>query len=270
MIGLLDRPPIPAQVLFRPAFRHPARPPLMGQLVQVNPQVQIPKIEAPVTIQFGLGGLPLSIGLFAASGLTFLIRSQLPDGWPKTVALLVGAGLGVGGVANLVIPPKAAAPAAPAPLPGPAPLPSGATAAGDKSAGFAPASAPAFTRVQIEVVSPKPDQEIDHTGTFLGVGTPKIPILLRLYNPSAENVTFNLEFEWDEFPTVIGYNREPNHGSKAFQVTLAPNEERNQTFDLPVQTEGFSTSITVGLSMYKKRTPEENRILAATWTFSVT
>lgn len=273
-MNILDRPPIPMRVPLAPAFRPPVyRPRLAQPWIEVKPQIQIqqPKIEAPVSIQLGLGSLPLSIGLFAGAGVAFLVRSGVPEGWPQTVATVVGAGLAVGGIANLIIPPKAPhppPPAAPAAPPGPPPPPSGAAAPEEKPAGFTPPSVPAFTRIQLEVVSPKPDQEIKHTGWFL-VGD-KIPVVIRMYNPTDESVTVNLEFEWDEFPGLIGYTKESHHGSKAFQVTLAAKEQRNDTFELPVQSGSSWTSLNVALAIYKKRMPEENRFLLQNLTFTVT
>lgn len=240
----------------------------LSQFVQLNPKVSIdkPSISAPINIE--LGGLPLSIGLFAGSGLSFLARSGLPKGWPQTTAAIVGAILGVGGVVNLLIPRQSSqGSTAAAPASGPVP-PSGVTPGGEAAPGFAPPSVPAFSRVQIELVSPASGQEISHTGTFLGIGSPKIPIQLRLQNPTSESVTFNLEFEWDESPAVLGYNMSPSHGSKAFQVTLAPGEQRNETFELP-QGSAWST-LAVALALYKKRAPGENRFLVVNSTFSVT
>lgn len=271
----LDRPPVPIPLAFAPGFRPPAyRPRLAQPWVEVKPQVTIeqPKIEAPINISLGLGGLPLSIGLFAGSGVSFLIRSAVPQGWPQTVATVAGVALALGGVGNLIFPkaPPAPAPAAaPAGPPPPPPPPSGAAAPENKPAGYVPPSVPAFTRVQIEMISPAPDQEISHTGTFFGIGTPKIPVQLRLYNPTAESVSFNLEFEWDETPSLMGYNQSPSHGSKAFQVTLAPNEERNDSFDLPMVV-WLSNATTVALELYKKRTPNENRFLVLSRIFNVT
>jgi len=228
-------------------------------LVDVKPEINV---KPTIPINIDLGGLPLSIGLFAASGLTFLIRGALPKGWPQTLTIIGGGGLAAAGVINLMLPKaKASAPAAPA-----AP-PSGVKAAEERPAGFAPPSVPAFSKVQFEMITPQPDQEIEHWGWLFS--TDRIPVTVRLYNPTAEPVSFNLEFEWDEMPSLVGYSRESNHGAKAFQVTLGPNEQRNDVFELPVATGGFSTSLQVAMSVYKKRTPQENRFLLMTRTFVV-
>jgi hypothetical protein len=69
---------------------------------------------------------------------------------------------------------------------------------------------------------------------------------------------------------MIGYNRAPNHGSKAFQMTIGPNQEKNESFELPYQSSGFATSsMSVSLAIYKKRTPDENPMLISNTTFNV-
>lgn len=247
--------------------------PHMGQgaWVEVRPEIKIesPTISTPINIE--LGGLPLSLGLFAAGGLAFLVRGSLETGWPKTTALMVGSALGVAGIVNLVLPKKASAPPAaapPKPMVAPTP-PSGIIPTEGSPPGFTPPSAPAFSKTVIQMTSPATDQTVEHTGTFLGFGTPKIPVQLQLYNPTEESVTLNLEFEWDEQPSLIGYSRDIVHSSKGFQLTLAPFEQRNETVDLPMVT-GLSTLTTVGLVLYKRRTPQENKYLVLTRTFSIT
>jgi hypothetical protein len=249
----------------------PYQPRLAQPYVEIKPQVTIDKPSFSTPINIELGALPLSIGLFAGSGLAFLLRGGLPNGWPKNVALGTGAVLAIGGIVNLLLPKKAASavPAAPAAPPGAAAPPSGIVSAEDKGSGFTPPSIPAFTRAQIEVVSPDQDQTVEHSGTFLGIGTPKIPLKMRFYNPTDESVTLNLEFEWDEFATTLGFDREPQHGSYAAQVTLGPKEERNLPFDLPIVTSRGWNTLNVALAIYKKRTPDENRFLVINRSFSV-
>lgn len=265
------------QVLFpvnlRPQYRAPGYRPRLAQFIEVKPQITVekPTITTPISIE--LGGLPLSLGLFLGSGLAFLVRSGLPKGWPQTAALVLGGALSAAGIVNLVMPKKAAAapatPAAPAAPPVPPPPPSGGFAAEEKPSGFIPPSVPAFTRIQMEMVSPAQDQEIDNTGTFFGIGTPKTPITMRFYNPMPEAVTFNMEFDWDEMPVIAGFAGDSSHGSKSFQVTLGPKEQRNEVFELPIVSSGW-TSIDIALATYKKRLPEENRFLVVNRSFRVT
>ena len=259
---------VPIAGLYRP---RPAGP-FLSQLVEVKaPQITIP-ISAPIStpINIDLGSLPLSVGFFAGSGITFLVRSGVPEGWPQTAATILGAGLAVAGVVNLFLK-KAQAPPAPAPPPaaGPPPPPPAGAAASEPAAPppFQPPSAGAFMGLQFELVSPKPDEEVKHLGWFL-TGD-RIPVALRMLNPSDEAATFNLEFEWEEFPSMIGYNLSPSRAAKAFQIALGPKEEKNETFELPIASGSGWSSIAVALSVYKKRTPTDPRALVVNVTFNV-
>lgn len=78
-----------------------------GGLFEIKPQV-----NAPVSISLGLGSLPLSIGLFAASGASFLIGSQVKS--IKPVTDIIGVAAAGFGVLNLVMGgPKEAGPTPP-------------------------------------------------------------------------------------------------------------------------------------------------------------
>lgn len=248
---------IPVMGLYRPSFAQP-RP--LGQLLNVNPNVQ-------VTVQTGLEKYLFPVGLMAAGGASFIVGSVLPE-QAKPVTTIVGIGLIGWGVFSLIRGGTSGGASA-APMP-PPPPPSGAVPIENSPAPFQPPSVPAFNQLQIEMVSPDTDQEIEHVGTFLGIGKPKIPVQMRFYNPTAEPVTFNLDIDWTEFPSIIGYNRDSVTGSMSFQVSLAPNEQKNQEFDLPVQTPVFATSVTVQMAVFKKRTPGENRFLVVNRTFSLT
>lgn len=253
--------------IYRPAYAAPrsGQPGVparrMAQLVSVNPNVS-------VTVQTGLEKYLFPVGLMAAGGASFIVGTVIPPSL-KVVTTLSGLGLIGWGVYVLIKGGQSggAAPVAPAATP---PPPTGATPIEASPQPFVPPSIPAFNMVQIEMVSPLDSATIGNVGTFLGIGTPKIPIMLRFYNPTQEPVTFNLEFEWDEFAAVIGYNRASKHGTQVFQVSLGPGEEKNQEFDLVIQTSGYSSQIDVALSLYKKRLPNENRVLAMTRTFTVT
>src|SRR3990170_5300633 len=81
---------------FQPIPYAPARPKKLAQ-IEFNPHV-----EAPITIE--LGSLPLSLGLFAGSGISFLIGAQVPSiSGVTTVAGITLAGFGV---VNLLLPKK--------------------------------------------------------------------------------------------------------------------------------------------------------------------
>lgn len=232
----------------------------MGQLVTVNPNVQI-------RVETGLEKYMMPVGLIAGGAVSFIVGSLIPENW-RVITTLAGLGLLGTGVYLLIRGPQpsvSVGPAAPPPPP-----PTGATPIESSPKEFTPPTVSAFNQLQIEMVSPQSDQEIESTGTFLGIGTPKIPVQMRMYNPSAESVTFNLDFEWDEYPSVIGYNQAPAHGSQSFQVTLGPLAEKNEPFELIAASGRFATLMNVGLTVYKKRTPAENRYLLMSRTFGVT
>lgn len=243
----------------------------LGQLVTLSPTIS-PNIN--VEVQTGLDQYILPIGLMAAGVATFVLGTALPKK-TRPVTTISGLGLVAGGVGVILYrswkkgsaaPTPGQAPAAPAP-------PSGAIPVGTNAAdtpAFQPPSMNAFNSLQIQVVSPAPDQSIGSTGGFLFLGTKKIPVQLRMYNPTGEAVTFNLDFVWDESPGFTGYDRGAYHGTTSFQVTLGPGEEKNQNFELPIQTDVSWTQIQAALAIYKKRTPMENPQLLSNITFTVT
>jgi len=232
----------------------------MGQgLVTVNPNVNL-------TIQTGIEKYMFPIGLMAGGAASFLVGSVIPEGF-RPITTIIGLGLvGWGVYVLLKGGPGGSAPAGPAAPP--PPPPAGAAPATASPAAFTPPTASAFSQLQTQLTSPQPDQTIEHLGGLFS--SDRIPIVMTIYNPSGETVTFNMNFEWDEFPSMIGYNRAPNHGSKTFQMSLGPNEQKNETFELPYQSSGFATSaMSVNLAIYKQRTAGENPILISNTTFNV-
>jgi len=269
LVSLSGYRPSFASSVFMPSVNYPRVPQLpvfsahrkngLGQnsLVTVNPKVDL-------TISTGLEKYMFPVGLMAGGAASFLVGSVIPESF-RPVTTVIGLGLLGWGVYTL-IKGGTAAPAAPA---GPTPPPSGATPTTASPQAFQPPTTSAFNTLQIQVVTPQPDQTIAHLGGLFS--SDRIPIVMSLFNPSSETVTFNLQFEWDEFPTFAGVNRGPNHGSQSFQVTLGPNEEKNQTFELPYQSSGFGTSsMGVSMAVYKKRTPNEAQQLVTNITFNVT
>jgi hypothetical protein len=254
----------------------------LGQLVQVSPGlVQLNPTISPninVQVQTGIDQYLLPIGLISGGVASFVLGTTLDRTWKK-VSTIAGLGLVAGGVGVFLYrgwkkssdAKAATGPAAPAPTTPPPPS-GGVAVAPDSSAppAFQPPTVDAFNTLQFQVVSPAPDQTVNAAGGFLGMGTKKIPVQLRMYNPSNESTTFNLDFVWDEFPGFTGYDRGQFHGSQSFQVTLGPNEEKNQTFELPIQADVVWTQIQVALAIFKKRTPLERDQLLSNITFTVT
>lgn len=232
----------------------------LGQLVTVNPNIQ-------VTVQTGIEKYLFPAGLLAAGGAAFLVGTTVPPAY-KVVTTLAGVGL-IGWGVYVLIKGGTSAGAAPSGAPAATPPPTGATPIETSPPPFIPPTVMAFNQLQSEMVSPGPDGNVSSVGTFLGIGTKKIPIVMRFYNPAKESVTFHLVFDWDEEGSAFGYSMSPQHGSKEFQVTLGPQEQTNLDFELPVVTTGSTGQMNVGLSVSKKRLPNENKFLIMTRTFTV-
>lgn len=250
-------------------FKSHFEPFRMGQLVQLSPTIS-PNID--IKVETGIEQYLLPIGLLGGGVAAFVLGTTLPKDW-RRVTTLSGLALVAGGVGVFLYrgwkrsspAPAPAAPKAPPPPSGGVPVSTGDSA----PPAFTPPTNDAFNGLQFQVVSPAPDQTIQASGGFFVFGSKKIPVQLRMYNPSNEMVTFNLDFVWDEFPAVTGYDRGQFHGSQSFQVTLGPNEEKNQTFELPIQTDVSWTQIQAALAIFKKRTPLERDQLLANITFTV-
>lgn len=229
----------------------------LAQLVTVNPNVN-------VSVNTGLEQYLFPAGLLAGGGAAFLIGTAVPSEYRK-YSTMAGVALVIAGVGVLLYrglkgkSDGAAAPQKPA---------SGGVAV-DNPPAFVPPSQDAFRTLQVAIVSPGPSQEIEHSGGFLGFGEKAIPVQLRMYNPAPSEVTFNLDFTWEEYPSFGGYDRGHFLGSKSFQVTLGAGEQKNQTFDLPIRSDLSWTQIQGSLQMYSRRTPVENQQLLGNVTFTV-
>lgn len=247
MLRALERPPIPRAVsLWKPATVNPFG---LGQWVEIKPQV---KVEAPVEI--GLGSLPLSVGLFAGSGLVVLIRPALPKGWPQGAALVVGSGLAVAGIINLILP-KAEAAGAYAPSKPGAPAPSGpppsapGRAAAEEAPAFTPSAITAFANVIGRIVSPGDFQTVD-----IGPFAKSYPVRVQLHNPSSSPVTFTLELSAEESPNIGA----ETVSVLPVQVSLGPGQVRDIDVAMPISSwDALVDYVDVVLTAKKRRVPEE-------------
>lgn len=236
--------PIPLVKGWRPAHAR------IGQLVQVSPSVTV---QAPIDID--LGGLPLSLGLFGGSGIVFLIRSGLPEGWPQTVATAVGAALAVAGVTNLLLPKAAAAPSAPT---GPAApgLPPSAPPGYQVTPqpGYSPSGIVSFENVVGRIVSPA-----DFSTVNVGPFASSYPVRVQLENLSEVPITLDLELTAEEDPYPIG---EAATSSVPVQVNLMQKEIRNVDIMMPLSAWGtFVDYVDVILTARKRRVPGESPLL---------
>jgi hypothetical protein len=242
---LLDRPPIPRAVRFAGY-----RPGALGQFrieptVNVSPEV---RVEAPISIE--LGSLPLSVGLFAGSGIVFLMRTALPKGWPKTVALVTGGGLAAAGIINLfrgkvAAATTGAAPGAPGLPPSAAPSsPAGGITAQETQ----PSMAAAFDSVIGTIVSPSEGSTVD-----IGGWTSSYPVRIQLENPSEQPVNFILELRGLE----SGSLSVDQEAAYVAQVALGPRETKNVDLQMPIVTGHVIDVVNVVLQAFKRRVATE-------------
>jgi len=240
--------------------------PRMGQMVAFDPKVDFRpdvKLEAPINIE--LGGLPLSVGLFLGSGLSFLVRPQLPAGFPQTAAMVMGAGLAVAGVTNLLLPKlQASTPQATTPAPSPSTVPT-TTAPSAPSAPGSSVSAPPGVAVSDKAVFDGISGQVTYPGEGESVNiwafSSSYPIRVQLYNPSSVSATFYLQIVGNESPLPFG-----NDARTTFplQVTVGPGQTRDIDINMPISTWAWNVKyVDVALSVYKQRMAGDNPVLIA-------
>lgn len=214
MIASLDRPPFLRQVPLA-GQRRPTlgwRPPHAGRHLSRLAQVEInPTIDAPINI--GLGTLPVTLGAFIASGVSFLVGGQVKSVRP--IATVLGVGLAGFGIFNLFFGTSAEAQAqetedAVSP-------PEGVPA--DASDPIPATNEDAFGVLDGRVLYPTEQQEVD-----ISAWGATVPIQLRISNPSSSPVTFDLVIEHTENPYPIG---EVWVTETSMRVTLGAGETRD-------------------------------------------
>jgi len=232
----------------------------MGQIVSFDPKVDFrPDIKVTTPINVELGSLPLSVGLFLGSGLSFLVRPQLPEGWPKTATLAIGAALAVAGITNLVMP-KAQASA-----PGAASSPSAAPTTTAPSSPGGGASAPSGVAVSDQALFNGISGQVVYPGEGESVNiwalASSYPIRVQLYNPAAAPVTFYLQVVANEAPLPFGNEAKTTY---PLQVTVGPGQTRDIDINMPISTWAWNVKyVDVALAVYKQRMAGENPVLIA-------
>lgn len=225
----------------RPAFVPVRRRPLMSQgIVDLRPQV-----NAPISVQFGLGQLPLSLGMFAGSAASFLIGSQVPSA--KGITNVLGIGLAILGVGNLLLgdlKPAEAAPGAPVPTTAPGQSPVTAHQ-------VVPTLEDAFAAVSGRIVTPENFTTMDVSA----FGTAEIPVRVRLENPSSSPASFDLIMELTEIPTYapIGTEGDPVISSKTMQVTIPPGQTVDIDTTIPSGAPTVAVDFVEATLLIKKR-----------------
>lgn len=248
--------------MFKPVPLRPQFSRKMGQgIVTFDPKVDFrPDVKVPINIE--LGALPLSVGLFLGSGLAFLVRPQLSEGFPKTAALVMGAGLAVAGITNLMLPKAQAASAAPA-------SPQSATPT---------TTAPSAPQAPGGSVSAAPGVAVSDQGVFAGISgqvtypaegesvniwplAGSYPIRVQVYNPSASPATFYLQIVADESPSPFGTEARTTY---PMQVTVGPSQTRDIDISMPITTWAWNVKyVDIALAVYKQRMAGENPVLMA-------
>lgn len=245
--------------LRHPAMRMPMSPRRLGQLVALEPKVEFKpdvNVQAPINVE--LGGLPLSLGLFAGSALSFLVKPQLPGGAAQTIATLIGAALAVGGIMNLMMP-KAHATAAPAPAGSGVPTTTPASAPGGAATaipGVAAAQRSAFDQISGRVSYPGEGEQVDIWPT-----ASSYPIRVQLYNPSGESATFYIEVVATETPHPFGAEATT---TLPMQVTVGPGQTRDIDLNMPITSWGWNVDYSdIDLAVFKRRVPNEDKVKIA-------
>ncbi len=261
MISMLNRPPVARQVPLlgyphpslagyrplAPAWR-PARPRRQLAQVEVNPTV-----NAPITIE--LGTLPVTLGAFAASGVSFLVGSQVKS--IKTVTDMIGVGFAGFGIVNLFLGGSAEASAQETEdaVDGPEGVDAGA------SNPIEPTNEEAFLALDGRVLYPTEAQEVN-----LGMTDSAVPIRVRVVNSVSKSVTFDL---------VLTHTENPNIGEvldtvTSMRVTLGPGQTRDIDVDLPLtQWRAWVDYVEVDVLVQKRRIHGGNAQRLATDRFFV-
>lgn len=222
--------PIPYQQTYQPHRRE------MGQ-IQINPNIQAP-------INFNLGSLPLSLGLFAGSGMALLIGSQAPS--LRTLTTITSIALAGLGALNLIIPKETHAPAGP-------PTTTGVTP-GQSSGPIAPTAEEGFVAVDGRILSPSYGDTIDVSP----IGTPSVPMRLRLTNKSPNaDANFDLMITSDEQPAPFG-GRVQN--SQTMRVFLPKGETRDVDVSVGISSwEALTDYVEVDVTVAKRRIEGGNK-----------
>src|SRR3990170_5930561 len=194
--------------------------------VEVNPDVTV---QAPVSVTLGLGSLPLSIGLFAGSGVSFIVKNELPKGWPRSLATALGATLAVAGVINLILPSAEAQakPGAPAPFAPVAPPSAPGQPAGG-AAPYLPPSPQAFQAVSARIAEPA-DGETVNISPFAS----SYPVRVEFQNPGPETVTLDLELTAIESPNG---GDDDVYSTLPVQVALGPGQVKAVDVAMPISS----------------------------------
>ncbi len=231
---LLERPPVMRPVRLASPYRPAQHRVRIGQL-NIDPNIDI---NAPVSIN--LGALPVTIGLFSASAVSFLIGTQVEGS--KGVTSVLGILLAAGGVANIFLGDSLKDGTAPNADPS---LPGGGGV--DVSPPIIDTPEQVFAALDARVISPAEAAKVD-IGFFAG----SVPIRVRIDNPSDAPASFDLVLAYKEQPEPTGALL---RSSETVRIDIGAGEKRDYDIDLPLNTWGTVTAyIELDLEILKRRT----------------
>jgi hypothetical protein len=213
---------------FQPIGYKPSPLRKVGQ-ININPHV-----EAPITVE--LGSLPLSLGLFAGSGISFLVGAQVPS--IAAVTTILGVGLAGFGVVNLILPKKKPGDATPAIAP---------VSPGSTSGALPATNEDAFSSVSGEIMAPADYETVDVSP----IGQPKIPARLRLSNASKSVANFDIMVDVQEQPHPFGA---AVSAQQTMRMSLGAGETRDFDVIIPLSSwDALVDYIDVDVTVRKRR-----------------
>ncbi len=205
----------------------------------------IPEIKPEFQIDVDLGNVPLAVGLFAGSGVSFIAASQVP----KAVApvFTVGAiGLAIAGVVTLVTPSSASSPVETQP---------GADV--ELGPGFEPPPLDVFNEISGQIIFPIETETVE-----LGTFSEAFEVIALISNPTSRDVTFTLQLRITETPFwwPLANEGTPITWVEPKVVTLAAGQTRQVTWSSELRSVGVGVYSNMDVRLEKLRAPGETAV----------
>lgn len=168
------------------------RMPMASGMAFARPRLAMGEGILPdVKVDVDLGALPLSLGLFAAGGASFVLGGFMPSEL-QPVTTIAGIGLGIAGIVNLFKKSQE--------RPGEEGQPGTAHQPGPE---FSPSSASDFDRLSGEIASPKEHDEVQASGVFLN---PSYTVRAVFRNDSSNEIEFLAELRIrEQLYNIVGF-----------------------------------------------------------------
>ena len=206
----------------------------------------IPDIKPEVQVDVDLGNVPLAIGFFAGSGVSFIGASQLPKP-VSTVLTIAGLGLAAVGAVTLF----SAAPAKP-------PV-EGEPGEGDFEGGpgFEIPPVDVFNEIFGEIISPIETETVER-----GILSEDFQVLALVSNPASEDATFTLQLRITETPFwwPLGNEGDPITWLEPQVVSIPGNTTRQFTWSSEQRSTGIGIYSNMDVTLEKVRGPGESPV----------